>query len=1034
MAATERLVGRRDVQRSLAQAWDQARAGAGLLVLVTGEAGIGKSAVLAWLAEQAVVQGRVLRGFCWEGGGVPPYWPWTQVLRATGLSTAELGEAAWLLGAQPSDVDTTADTRLASFAAVTDARLASFAAVTDARLASFAEVADARFRLFDAVARALADLAGPVLVVIDDLHWADEPSLALLSFAARVLASSPVLLLGAYRDAEAGPALHRLAGAAQHLPLAGLSLAEVAAMVAQMPGQAPPPEVTGRVWRRSGGNPFFVRELTRLVQAHGPDQAPARLPAGVVDVVRQRLARLPTDCVRLLDWAAVAGRDIDLNLLIHSGAIENEAAALDLIALARQAGVVTDDLSFTHDIYREAIVDVQSAATNATINLALGRALQARERPGDAARIAAHLLRAGPPARRAAVDYCIRAAREATARLGHDDACGHYLRALSLVDDEALRASVLLELAAAHDRTGMSHLARERYREAARLTRARGDAVALAHAALGLHSLGQRSGATDAEVRDLLRQAALDLAGAGTQLALQSRVQAALARVARHGAGARAGNEMVQTARRAVRLADDAGDPRTLAEAKLALHDVLWSPGTAAQRLPVVGEMLGAAHAAGDADLVAQAHLLRATALIELGDPAGRDELLSYITLAGELGHARGRWGALTRQATYAQIAGRAQDAARFGEEALEIGMAIGEPDAFGCYCTSRWSLVALGVPAPDVTLGDADPLWPMLPVMRAWPLAVRGEIEAAREALGDFSVLEIATSSGYDLEARAVAAVVFAAVGSPEQRRWVYDELRPYAGTHVVIGGCASYHAAVDHHLGALAAALGEREVARGHLRDALAMHERLGAAGWARLTAQALAELDPRVTARDRNEPNEFRRVDGRWLITYAGQHVQLPDAKGLHDLWLILGAKGTPVHVRRLLDPEAAPVLAAGADPVLDDRARTEYRARLARLAHRIEEADDLGHSERAEALRAEREALVHELAAAAGFGRRARRLGDPAERARKTVSARLRDSLAKIERVHPLLGAHLRSAVRMGTACSYAPAEPIPWRLA
>ena len=103
--------------------------------------------------------------------------------------------------------------------------------------------------------------------------------------------------------------------------------------------------------------------------------------------------------------------------------------------------------------------------------------------------------------------------------------------------------------------------------------------------------------------------------------------------------------------------------------------------------------MLDAAQASGDDDLVAQARLLRAAALLELGDPAGRDELLSYITLAGSLGHARGRWGALTRQAMFAQLAGRAEESARLGEQALELGVAMASRDAAGCYftCRMRW-------------------------------------------------------------------------------------------------------------------------------------------------------------------------------------------------------------------------------------------------------------------------------------------------------------------------------------------------------
>ena len=155
---------------------------------------------------------------------------------------------------------------------------------------------------------------------------------------------------------------------------------------------------------------------------------------------------------------------------------------------------------------------------------------------------------------------------------------------------------------------------------------------------------------------------------------------AALARTLRHGSDRLPGAEVTQVAQRAAQLAAAANDPSALATAKLAVHDAMWVPGTAAARLPVIAEMLDAAQASGDDDLVAQARLLRAAALLELGDPAGRDELLSYITLAGNLGHARGRWGALTRQATFAQLAGRAEESARLGEQALELGLAIGEP------------------------------------------------------------------------------------------------------------------------------------------------------------------------------------------------------------------------------------------------------------------------------------------------------------------------------------------------------------------
>jgi tetratricopeptide (TPR) repeat protein len=1002
MSRADRLIGRESALAAASSVLDDARRGAGQFLMISGEAGIGKTAMLAALVSRASPAPLVLRGFCWEGDGAPPYWPWSQVLQASGLPTAGLGEAGWLL--QPAS--------------------------GPAEPMSAVAAGDAQFRLFEAVARCLRRLAAsqPVLVVLDDLHWADEPSLRLLGFLVRALAAEPVALIGAYRDTEAPPELRTIAGQAQQLALAGLTPDEVGALARELAGTALPPQVAAQLWRRSGGNPFFVRELVRLLLAQGSWQQPAQVPASVAETLRRRLARLSTECVRLLEWAAIAGRDIDVGLLAHGAAAGREPAVLSLLDEARQAGVIagTSPPRFAHDLYRETIIDGLSVTARAAINLSVGRALQARS--GPAARVAVHLLAAGPQARPDALEYSLLAAREATARLGHEDACGHYLRALDIVSERgpsgaAERTEILLELAASHERTGRSDLAAQRFGQAADASRAAGDAVGLARAALGIQTLGYRSGAQHAELLDLLREASRRLEAVGGSLALRSRVLAALARTLRHGSDRLPGAEVTEVAQRAARLAAAANDPSALATVKLAVHDAMWAPGTAAARLPVIAEMLDAARASGDDDLVAQARLLRAAALLELGDPAGRDELLGYITLAGNLGHARGRWGALTRQATFAQLAGRAEEAARLGEQALELGQAIGEPDAVGCFFTSRLSLVALGVREPPIGMDASDPLWPMFPVLRAWPYAARGEAAAAAAALGDFSVLDITLWTG--LEALAAAAVVFAVAGSDAQRSWVYERLRPYAGTHVVVGGCASYHAAVDHHLGALAASLGDTLAAGAHFRAAVAMHERLGAAGWLRLSEEALAGL---LAAPANRAANEVRLVNGVRLLCYQGKQVQLPDSKGLGDIAALIGAHGADVHVLTLVGHRLARM---GADPVLDETAKAAYQARLAGLAGEIEDAEDTGRTGRAEALRAERDALVHELAAAAGLGRRDRKLGDEAERARKTVSARVRDALAKIGPVHPELADHLRSSLRMGTRCSYSPAEPVTW---
>jgi hypothetical protein len=309
--------------------------------------------------------------------------------------------------------------------------------------------------------------------------------------------------------------------------------------------------------------------------------------------------------------------------------------------------------------------------------------------------------------------------------------------------------------------------------------------------------------------------------------------------------------------------------------------------------------------------------------------------------------------------------------------------------------------------------------------VPKPCPAAARDDAATAAAALGDFSVLDITAWTG--LEALAAAAVVFAVAGSDAQRSWVYERLRPYAGTHVVVGGCASYHAAVDHHLGALAASLGDTAAAQAHFRAAAAMHERLGAAGWARLSKQALAGLQ--AVPADR-AASEMRLVNGVRMLCFAGQQVQLPDTKGLGDIAALIGARGADVHVLTLVGHQLARM---GADPVLDEKAKAAYQARLAALAGDIEDAEDAGQPERTEALRSERDALIRELTTAAGLGGRDRKLGDETERARKTVSARVRDALAKVGQVHPELADHLRNSLRMGTLCSYAPADPVTWKL-
>jgi hypothetical protein len=175
-----------------------------------------------------------------------------------------------------------------------------------------------------------------------------------------------------------------------------------------------------------------------------------------------------------------------------------------------------------------------------------------------------------------------------------------------------------------------------------------------------------------------------------------------------------------------------------------------------------------------------------------------------------------------------------------------------------------------------------------------------------------------------------------------------------------------------------------------------------------------------------------NEFRYTGEVWSLSMAGTTLHVPDAKGLRDLHVLLSAPGTEIPASRLLNPAGGAAPLSG-DDVLDATARAAYRRRLTTLDSELDAAAVRGDDARAAALDEEREALLRELRAAAGLGARNRRLGDETERARKTVTARIRDTLRKLDDRHPALATHLRATISTGTTCAYRPDAPTRWRL-
>jgi hypothetical protein len=175
-------------------------------------------------------------------------------------------------------------------------------------------------------------------------------------------------------------------------------------------------------------------------------------------------------------------------------------------------------------------------------------------------------------------------------------------------------------------------------------------------------------------------------------------------------------------------------------------------------------------------------------------------------------------------------------------------------------------------------------------------------------------------------------------------------------------------------------------------------------------------------------------WRRTGAGWSVTYLARTADVPPVKGMADLARLLSRPGEEVHVLDLVGPTAGAAPVQGdLGEVLDDRARAAYRQRLTDLDERIADAEADGDSDALARATEERDFLVAELTGAYGLGGRPRKAGDPAERARTTVTSRIRDAVSRVERVHPDLGRHLRASVRTGTFCSYSPERPQAWEV-
>lgn len=677
------FVGRARELDELGLALLDAAAGHGSLLMISGEPGIGKSRLMEEISGRADELGwRVLTGRCWEGGGAPAYWPWVQVVRAAGGDFDRLTHAP-------------------------DAR----GDVADRR--PLLEVLDpddpetARFRLFDEVARFLATAANerPCLIVLDDLHAADEPSLLMLRFLATTAPDRSLLVLGSYREGEAR--VHELADLfgdlarqGRRISLRGLSPGEVAEYIALMSADTPSEAIAARISDVTGGNPFFIGEVVRTLLAEGRFTGAAeshglRLPEEVRALIRRRVAGLSPEAVSTLRLAAVVGRSFDLRVIAPTTRLSPERIR-DVLNETVRSGVIVEDrdlpgsYAFVHDLVRatlyEDLTPTRRMELHRTVGAVLEGLFQADLEP-HLAEIAHHLVRAAPldgPER--ALEYSVRAADRARSILAYEDAAMLYARALQLLgstEQEPERsAELLLQLGGVQARAGDEEDARRSFEEAAAIGRRAGATEILAHAALG-YLLG--AGPARIGLGGLLLTARFEAGATGIAL-LEQALEAlpttddplrarVLARLATELYPTEFRERRLALSQEAIEMALRVGDSQALAEALHGRHWATLAPDSWHDRLSNAQQMLVAATGAGNEEAAFLARHARLHCFLERCDVRGIDtELEAMARLADRIRQPLHLWHTACLRGMRSLLDGRATDAEREVRDALEIG------------------------------------------------------------------------------------------------------------------------------------------------------------------------------------------------------------------------------------------------------------------------------------------------------------------------------------------------------------------------
>jgi class 3 adenylate cyclase len=946
------LVGRESELRELRAAVDSAFAGRGRIILITGEAGVGKSRLAAEAETYSNLRGaQVLVGRALEDEGAPSYWPWIQLIRNYVRSRdAETVAAAMGVGA-------------VHIAQVVPEVRALLPNLPDAPVL---EPDQARFRFFDAITSFVVEASRnkPMMVLLEDLHAADRQSLMLLQFVARAVVDARVLLVLTLRDGDDGLAgavaevvaeLSRARGALR-LRLAPLSYDEVREMLEAIAGQKLDSRderaLVAAIHEESGGSPYFVEEIVRHLVESGRlyrqggkwVSAATRIedlgiPAGIREVITHRLARLSDGCRHVLSIAAVFGREFRREILERIVDDDLQSGLAAHLSEALRGGIVRVDrddpgrLIFDHAVMREILYEDLGAGERVGLHDRIGLALEEFYEDDIESHLAevAHHLVAGAEVGDAgkAMDYSWWAGERATSLYAYDEAAKHYEQALDLLeragdDEPQRRCELLIALGEARWRAGETAAAKKTYRRAADLARKLELANAYARAALGYGGGAGGFGVTgrsDQALIGLLRTALALLPERDS--VLRARLLCRLA-VELYFTDEAAEREAL--AEEAVAMAERLGDPRITI---LALYSRLWSqlgPDNLEAQLQMGEEIVRRARATEEREMEFRGRHFRLNALLQLGDIDGVEaEIVACRYIADQLRQPYYSWQATVFQTMQALLQGNYAEAEEFAQQAFTIGQRGHDEMAMVAFAIHSffmsWRAGTIG------ELGESGERLSEQYPDSAWPAAlglVYSEADDRDRAARQFRRLSrdgfasIRRDTNW-LTAMACLSLTCRYLANKDSASLLYELLLPYADRCISISNGAACLGSTHTFLGFLCSTLERWDDAIEHFEAAF---DAIGKIGARYFEPRMELEYARALLARGSHPKAAMRHID-RGLEVARAQNMprqidqllkmklDLQDLGGLDDAMTSIHAIAQSVEIIRPdLRPAAAP----------------------------------------------------------------------------------------------------------------------------